>query len=342
MTFIPEGPIPARIMVVGEFLGTEELSQGRPFVGSYGQELSRMLTDAGIMRSECFLTYACRVRPPSANMENLIARTKKDITPAHLPCHSSHVLPPVLEGIAALRREISEVQPNIIIALGNGALFALTGKWGVAKWRGSLLRDESGAVIVPTLPPSSVISQWALRAVVVQDLRRAAAYRNTREISEPQYQFIIRPSFTTATDTLHTLLNRAPQGELWLDLDLETSIGHISCCGLSWSSTEAICIPFLTRAKVAYWEEEEEVHIVHLLHLLLTHPNTRCRLQNALYDAQYIYRHWLFIPRIGQDTMISWHTLFPKMKKSLDFQASMLCKTYTQWKPEKAVWKEGG
>ena len=91
-----------------------------------------------------------------------------------------------------------------------------------------------------------------------------------------------------------------------------------------------------------YWNLEEEAQIVFLLYKLLTHPNCFVRGQNLLYDAQYTYRHWHFIPNVKQDTMIAHHSAFCGMRKSLDFQASLYCKWYVQWKPDKSAWKVGG
>ncbi len=81
---------------------------------------------------------------------------------------------------------------------------------------------------------------------------------------------------------------------------------------------------------------------MHKLYQLLTHPAVKVRGQNLLYDCQFTYRYWCFIPRVKQDTMIAWHSCFPGLRKSLDFQASIVCDDYLQWKPEKGTWKEGG
>ncbi|MFS2212853.1 hypothetical protein, partial [Kosakonia cowanii] len=64
------------------------------------------------------------------------------------------------------------------------------------------------------------------------------------------------------------------------------------------------------------------------------HPNVLVRGQNLLYDAQYTYRHWHFVPRVAQDTMISHHTMWAGLPKRLDFQASMYCDHYVYWKDE--------
>ena len=46
-----EGPIPTRIMLVGEAPGEQEEASGQPFIGAAGHELNRMLHEVGLMRS---------------------------------------------------------------------------------------------------------------------------------------------------------------------------------------------------------------------------------------------------------------------------------------------------
>lgn len=138
-----EGPIPSRIMLVGEAPGENEERQGVPFVGASGQELNRMLQEAGIMRSECYVTNVCKTRPPDNQISAWIALKKKDITAAHRLLRDKYCLPPILEGYTELITEIEMVQPNIVVPFGNLALWALTGHWGVTKWRGSLLSVDT-------------------------------------------------------------------------------------------------------------------------------------------------------------------------------------------------------
>ena len=331
-----EGPIPARILLVGEAPSEREEELGLPFQGPAGQELNRMLGEAGIMRSECYLTNIARVRPPNNYIGNFIALKKKDITASHIQLRDRWVTHEVVEGYAALLAEIEMVKPNIIVAFGNLALWALTGAWGVLKWRGSQLTSDSGIKVIPTLSPTAVFREWSTRALVVTDFRRVKRYMGTSGVWEkPNWNFIIRPSFSSVILTLDNLrqsLNAAP---LWIDLDIETKVKHIECIGLSWSLTEAIIIPLMCVASPAgYWSEEEEAAIVYQLYKVLTHPNVRIRWQNGLYDAQYIFRHWHFIPRHGQDTMISHHSAFCALPKGLGFLASMYANYYAYWKDE--------
>lgn len=348
-----DGPIPARVMLCGEAPGDHDMQLLKPFVGPPGQELNKMLQEAGLLRSECFATNVVGVQPPYNDIARFIALKKKDITPQHVGLRDKFVLPVVMEGFNRLVREIKVVQPNVIVAFGNTALWALTGIWGVTKWRGSQLKLDIGGLppikVIPTIHPSAVIREWPWRGIVINDLRRAAREKHTDTYSNiPDWRFHIRPSFHEVVEhltRLWSLLDDPEQTEwdCWLDFDLETKAGHIDCAGVSWSKTEGLSIPFMSWSnKEGYWQFEEELQIVWMLYKLLTHHRVKVRGQNLLYDSQYTHRHWHFVPRVCQDTMISQHAAFSGMRKSLDFQASLYCDYYVQWKPDKAAWKEGG
>lgn len=373
------GPPHAKILIVGEAWGATEEWKREPFVGASGDLLNDLLKSAGLMRSECFVTNLVNARPPNNDLTNWIPDTKKKAQPGFVLLREKLVAPVVVEGFQSLLREISLVKPNIILALGGSALWALTGLSGITKWRGSQLwfqppggfrttsasaihhdrvsqqsadgagetsRDDAPRIkLIPSIHPAAVLRDMSLKPIVKRDLQRVAAEKLTKDYSNvPTWQFTTRPTFDQAIDVLESLFTRLESGEqLWIDFDLETRLGHISCAGISWSGTEAICIPFMSSEKRdGYWSAEEEAALVYDLYRILTHPTGKVRGQNLLYDSQYTWRWWHFIPRVAQDTMIEAHALFAGMPKSLDFLASLYCDHYTQWKPDKVVWKEGG
>lgn len=353
-----EGPIPARVMLVGEAWGENEDREGIPFVGQSGQELNRMLHEAGIMRSECFTTNVVNYRPANNDLANWIAFKKKDITPAHVKLKDRWVLPIVVQGYQSLLAEIDAVRPNIIVAFGNLALWALTGETAVTKWRGSLLRGSFDTAafqdgpngtptfpkVIPTYHPAAILYQWSWRAAALNDLRRVKRHMESREIVKPDWKFVIKPSFEQVRSILvwlwYTLEGGVP---LWIDFDLETRSGHITCAGLSWTREDAICIPFMcNESREGYWMEEQESWIIYMLYTILTNPRVRVRGQNLLYDAQYTYKHWHFIPRVVQDTMISQHSVFSDQPKALGYIASMYCDYFVYWKDEGKDFIQGG
>lgn len=328
-------------MLVGEAPGEAEERLGVPFVGTSGMELDRMLHEAGILRSECFVTNVCRVRPPKNDISlwfNLKGKAK-----SQTQCENYRGLwmtPAVREGAQLLDKEIELVKPQLIIPFGNTALWAITGRLGITKWRGSeLVHGVSGAAVVPTYHPAAVLRQWAWRATLVADLKRAAKYLNGGN-PKPDWRFLIRPSLTATLQWLNDILRiKLPQGPLKISFDLETRAGHIACAGIGINKDEAICIPFMcVERKEGYWLHEDEAEILFLLHKILLHPNARVIGQNLLYDFQYTYRWWCLIPRLGQDTMVSHHVAFAGLPKALDYQASLYCSHYVYWKDDGKEW----
>lgn len=359
MTVAASGPTSARIMIVGEAPGEREASLGEPFVGQSGQELNRMLAEAGIMRSECFLTNVCRERPPGNNIDLWLSPNKRCPEPSWIQVKGKWVHPHVAAGMKLLEKEISLVRPNVVIAFGNTALWALTEKWGIKSWRGSLLsatltsaslaREDSSfhsfdthtVKVIPAYHPDYVLRDWSTRQITVQDLKRAAAQQHSAEFPRTEYDFIVRPDFKTVKDILEDeYLSPLSQAEsTTISCDIETRAGHIACLGLSLNSRRAICIPFMcTERTEGYWSFEEEVAVVSLLRRILCHPAARVIGQNFIYDTQYIYRHWGFIPRFARDTMLGHHVCFAGTPKGLDYLSSMYCENHVYWKDEGKTW----
>jgi DNA polymerase I-like protein with 3'-5' exonuclease and polymerase domains/uracil-DNA glycosylase len=331
-------------MVIGECWGAYEEQKLAPFMGPAGEEMNRMLHEAGILRSECFVTNLVNARPPYGDLNQWIARKKKDIRPGMQLIRNLYVDPIVRQGYDQMVAEIKLVKPNIIVAAGNSAMWALTGATGILKWRGSQIYSTAPELpkikVIPMLHPSAVLREWSQRPAAILDLKRAAKERETKEYSnEPIWSFSVRPTLDEVLRTLDDLRAQVETAPMWLDFDLETRAGHIACAGISWALDKALCIPLMcVEDREGYWLAEAESAIIYRLYLLLTHPNAKVRGQNLLYDAQYTYRHWHFVPNVIQDTMIAHHSVFCGLPKSLAFQASMYCDHYVYWKDDGKTW----
>lgn len=343
MEIIPSGSTQSRVMVVVDCPSYSDIQKNEFLQGSSGMEFNRMLADAGLSRSECFVTSVVRRSIPSCDISSVIAMRKSDVTPMHRDFRGRMVLEPFTVGAHMLEKELDLVKPRVIIVLGNGALFALTGKWGLNSWRGSELRYTSPAghecIVLPARDGGYINAVWKERNIAVQDLRRAKTIAS-RETLLPakQFDFTIRPSFSAVVNRLNELLRRADEAPLKLSVDIETRGGHTACTGIAWSKTEALCVPQMVSGNQNYWLEQEEVFITELLYKLLTHPNAEVIGQNFIYDAQYFYRWFNFIPRFKRDTMITQHVIFNSMPKGLDFLSSMWCEEHVYWKDESKNW----
>jgi uracil-DNA glycosylase family 4 len=338
----PIGNPQARVMIIGDMPSVRDMDTGRVFSDSSGWELEKMLREAGITMGECFSTNVLSAR---VRLEQEIAFKKNAIREEMVLVNGDKYATPLIEeSIRRLSKEIELVKPNLIICLGNLALWALTCKWNTAKWRGSMLQYGEARVIC-TYSPTEVFRQWELRPIVVQDFRRAHEY-TYKEWPRKDFKFEISPTYTQVIMRLDFLLaeltaeERKPPRGMKIAYDIETLARNISCISLAWSKNEAICIPFMKMGKPeGYFTECEEAEIVFKLYQVMTHPNFQGITQNGNFDRNYICDNWNFIPRHYQDTMLSHHVLFPAMQKSLDFICSMHNEEYVYWKDDLKEWR---
>ncbi len=110
-----EGPLHARVMLVGEAPGEREALEGRPFVGRAGKNLDAFLQGAGLKRDELYVTNAVKFRPVRTSQAGRTVNR-----------------PPTQEEVRIfapwLLREIALVDPACVVTLGNVPLRAVTGE----------------------------------------------------------------------------------------------------------------------------------------------------------------------------------------------------------------------
>lgn len=335
------GPADARYLIVGDFPSEHDMIRAEPFSGPAGEELNRMLHEAGILRSECFLTNICRQRPPGkGDLEEWFVRKKKSPGEAWQASLGGWAQAPILDGLTLFRREIDLVKPKVIIPTGNLALLATAGEWGISNWRGSELEGIGGSAVIPTLPPSSILKQWSNRSYVVCDLRRAKRQLGLPGVVRPQLRIIVRPHYAQALSCLQSLLGMLAKGPMLLSCDIETRAGHIACLGIGWSKHDAICIPLMCSERTeGYWTQDEEASLMRQVQLILEHPNARVTGQNFIYDTQYTWRHYRIRARLAIDTMLTHHVCFPGSDKDLATLSSLYCEHHRYWKDDGKEWE---
>jgi DNA polymerase len=160
-----EGPLRARMMLVGETPGDVEDKEGHVFVGPAGRLLDKALEEAGIERSGVYLTNAVK----HFRFERQ-GRRRIHKTPA-----AGHILAcqPWIE------REIELVKPKLVVILGAVAARSLLGTgFKVTERRGEALKLPDGRAALATVHPSAVVRSEQFRrdfGAFVKDLRAAVA-----------------------------------------------------------------------------------------------------------------------------------------------------------------------
>jgi len=157
--FVPAvGPEDAKVMMIGEAPGANEVEEGEPFVGRAGEKMNDVLKDIGVERDEIYITNLVKIRPP----EN--RDPKKDEIEAWAPL---------------LEKEIENVEPDIILTLGNFASrHMLDTSKGISKIHGRIFTRE-GQKIMPIFHPAATLYDRSKTPDLEQDLRKAFGKENS-------------------------------------------------------------------------------------------------------------------------------------------------------------------
>ena len=133
----------ARVMIVGEAPGRDEDREGRPFVGRAGVLLDKMFDAIGLSRTSdapadaLYITNVLPWRPPQ----------NRDPSPEE----TAMMLP-------FLARHIELAQPEMLVAMGNHATFALLGKRGITRLRGGWA-EWRGLPVLPMFHPAFLLRE---------------------------------------------------------------------------------------------------------------------------------------------------------------------------------------
>lgn len=193
-TIFGEGPLSAKLMLVGEQPGDQEDLAGRPFIGPAGQLLDDALTAAGLERGGLYVTNAVKHFKFEPHGKRRLHRN------------------PVANEIERCRSwldlERQFIRPHVILALGKTALRALTGHRGNLKSaRGQVFQGANGEQILATIHPSFLLRLPDVKRRdieyrrFVEDLARAHALAVSPKIGKKEEK-IMRERDDNVTNTM--------------------------------------------------------------------------------------------------------------------------------------------
>jgi len=157
-----EGDLDSRVVFLGEAPGRREDESGRPFVGSAGKLLDRLLAGAGLSRDKVFISNVVRCRPPGN-------RRPKWSEVEACSCHIERVL-----GIIA---------PRVVAPMGNSAVEFLFERYRLGE---AVIGDVHGkpveiempwgrVIVFPLYHPAAAIYNRKLLEELEADMRMLAA-----------------------------------------------------------------------------------------------------------------------------------------------------------------------
>ena len=149
-----EGPINAKIMVLGQAPGFEESKTGRPFVGRAGKFLNKLLRIAKIKREKIFITSPIKCFPPKNRKP-----TKKEIEVC----------------LPYLKKQIEIINPQKFILLGEVAFSVFFPDKKLKDFRGKwvTLRQAQGKKkFFITYHPAAGLRFPKIKKILEKDFRK--------------------------------------------------------------------------------------------------------------------------------------------------------------------------
>lgn len=336
------GPCNASIFLLAEAPGSEESQKLKPLVGPSGWELRRMLNTVGVNLDDCYKANVFSRQPPGNNL--------------HLYCGNGEVyrkLGPLVSNpigfmdvihlpeLDRLAEEIATVNPNIIVALGNTACWALGLGTGINSLRGSIHTSSIAGIdkpfkVLPTMHPAAVLRQWDLRTIALSDLAKAHAESHSPHLSFDNSELWLNPDLDDLLE--FDVVHMGPASIC--ACDIETKRGQITCISFAPTGDISLAIPFWVEGTTPnYWPTSDaEKTAWSFVRKWMERPDLVKVFQNGLYDLQYLQK--ICSPRAcTEDTMLMHHSLFSELNKGLGFLGSIYANV-PSWKMMRTFKKE--
>jgi len=152
------GKTDARVVIVGESPGLPDADSEKPFMGPVGQLLEKILGAIGLKREDCFLTNVVKFISAGDEITNEVL---KFFTPF-------------------LHREMSAINPEVIISLGNTPTKALLNiKKPITQVRGEFY-DYNGMKLIPTFNPAYILRDPSKKREVWEDMKMVRDFLNKK------------------------------------------------------------------------------------------------------------------------------------------------------------------
>lgn len=315
-TYVPAKKPPVgkpEAALFGEQPGQTEVKRGEPFIGPTKRVLDECFSNANLQRNALYLSNI--IKDLDMDLSKYISFTKSG--PKITEAGQSY--------IDWVEQEVQNLDCDVIIAVGNVALYALTGRTGITKWRGSILpcAFDENKYVIPIVHPATVLPpkfQYLNKHLIKFDLVRARQLIDG-EIEFPERNIIINPSFDTCMDYLNKCEYMGNDG--WIVFyDIEVYNDEVSCISFSLSKYNGISIPFVDN-NGDYFPVHQEAEIWLTIAKLLENPNICKGGQNLPFDSHFLLRKYGIRTKNCEDTMIAQQTLLPEYPKGLDFITSI-------------------
>lgn len=157
-----DGNPDADIVFIGEAPGKNEDLQGRPFIGAAGKFLDVMLEQAGLDRSDVYITNIVKYRPPN----------NRDPKPAEKKAFWPYLV-----------RQLEIINPKVVITLGRHSMEYFLPDAVISEVHGHIFPEvviyHDGQahrwLIVPLYHPAAALYNGGLRQTLIDDFLKVSS-----------------------------------------------------------------------------------------------------------------------------------------------------------------------
>uniref|UniRef100_A0A6H1ZPQ0 Putative DNA polymerase n=1 Tax=viral metagenome TaxID=1070528 RepID=A0A6H1ZPQ0_9ZZZZ len=324
-TFVPpEGPLECKLATIAEQPGRQEVSRypRRPLIGPAGLLYDGCLQSARLNRSEIYHTNVIKdLDLPLSSY--LSTPSRKGDVPRFTTLGQNY--------IDILKDELSKCTANCFLAMGNVALFALTSRWGITKWRGIPIESTllPGRKVIPIIHTASFTDEklfknpkaWLNKHLITMDMHLARKESEFPDIIRVPRTILIKPSFREVVEYLE-MCKLAGLADTIVDYDIETPNMKLGSISFAISPHEAMSIPF-TAPGGDYFTPDQEADIMLFIQKILENPDIIKRGQYIIFDSHFLLREYGIRTVNMHDTMVAQKILYPEYNVGLDFIAAM-------------------
>lgn len=322
------------LVILGEAPGADEERAGVPFIGSAGKQLTEALTSAGLDRAQFHILNTFLKRPPDNNLADPTWTLNKTefkreygYAPLTPPLKKRYLRPERQWQIEELQTRLRILNPDLILAMGATALWALTSEDAITQWRGTFLTTPFGRALA-TLHPASVLYQYSNLPLLWADLVKVQMWLQGTLPAPLRRRLWLNPT-EAEIEACYARFSSQPAEPLGVDIETCPPLAQITTISFS-TPTEGICIPLWDRnavevCKQNFWQSAvEELTAWKIIRRFAQLPNPKV-MQNGMYDAQYLLDAPLDIrlKNWGDDTSLAQHAYQPELPKALGVLASL-------------------
>ncbi len=251
--------------------------------------------------------------------------------------------------VKRLWRELEDLKPNLVVAMGNAACWALLGQTKITALRGTVSRTNTALTgldlkVLPIFHPAAVLRQMPMRVTNLADFQKARREREFPEIRRPERLITIPEPNESGLDEIARWI-RVNRGRR-LANDIETLRGQISVVGFASAPNDSLVIPFrdahtkdgkiIDVGRIAnsigfpdnginFWPTPELELQAWKFVKQVEESDSEKIYQNGLYDMSYLIRMGIQPRNAKHDTMLWHHARYPELPKALGYLGSLYC-----------------